>query len=211
MINNIVIIASTSGFIAEMLKEKLKEFDFRVMIANDDLKLIERIKTSYPRYVFLEQCFHEKDTDEFLHEIMKSYKNLHVVIWTVSKITPIIAARFIHAGAESFISLRDNLLDFEKIINIIAGGRQYYSDEIDAVLNSDRAMPIFNVTLSKKEIQIIKLFNKKDKESANILNMTIYAFSYHKMNIFRKCGRNSKADILSYAINNGLINSKDLE
>ena len=209
MINNIVIIASTSGFIAEMLKEKLKEFDFRVMIANDDLKLIERIKTSYPRYVFLEQCFFNNVTDDYIYRIMRNFHNLHIVIWTASDLAPVAAARFIHAGAESFFSLRDTVVNIEKILNLIVRGKRYYPDDVETALDSDNSLPIFNVHLTKRELQIEKLSDKSDQEILEILSISICTVKFHKSNIFKKSGRRRKSQVLIDAINKGVIDPKE--
>ena len=122
MINNSVIIASNAGFLVDTLREKLHDVDFRVIVANNDKDLSARLKINYFRFVFIEQCFNAKGTDDYLHRIMKLHHDLHIVIWTASDIPTIEAVRYIHAGAESFFSLRDTAENLEKILIKIANG-----------------------------------------------------------------------------------------
>ena len=54
MINNSVVIASTAGFLVDMLSEKLQGINFRVYIASNDKDLFLRINNNYPRFIFIE-------------------------------------------------------------------------------------------------------------------------------------------------------------
>ena len=121
--NNIVIIASNAGFLIDTLREILRDTGFKAVVACNDTDLIRGIKSVYPRYIFLEHCFMKNTTDEYLQKIMKSNQNLRIVMWTASEMTADAAARFIYAGAESFISLRDKYENVENIFNRILTGK----------------------------------------------------------------------------------------
>jgi len=210
MFNNIVIIASDAGFLIDTLREKLHDAGFKVMVAGNDSDLNAKIKIMYPRYIFLEECFLENRTDEFVNKIMKVYRQLHIVIWAACKIKPMAAARFIHAGAESFFSLRENGDSVEKILAAIAGGRRYCSADVEAVLDNENSIPIFGVPITKRELQIIRLFNKSDKEIAEMLSISISTVNFHKSNIYKKCTGKRKNEILSEAIGKGIIQPGEL-
>jgi len=205
MINNSVIIASNAGFLVDMLREKMHDVDFRVIVANNDEDLSARLKISYFRFVFIEQCFSAKGTDDYLHRIMKSHRNSRIVIWTASDIPPNEAARYIHAGAESFFSLRDTTENLKKILMKITSGLRYCPENIEAALENDNSTPIFDVPLTKREIQIIRLFGYEDKEIAKKLSLSIHTVVFHKTNIYRKFPGKRKNKILSEAIKKGII------
>jgi DNA-binding NarL/FixJ family response regulator len=209
MFNN-VIIATTAGFLADMLKEKLKDIDYKVLVASNDIDLRARIKSVYPRFVFIEQCFCENDTDIFIHKIMKVHSNLHIVIWAASDIKPVIAARFIHAGAESFFSFRNTSDNIEKILALISRGRHYCPADVEAVLKYDFSMPIFSEPITKRELQIIKLFGNSDVEIAKILSLSVSTVKFHKTNIYRKFGGKRKNEILIEAVKKGLVLPEEL-
>ena len=210
MFNNIVIIASDAGFLIDTLREKLHDAGFKVMVAGNDSDLNAKIKIMYPRYIFLEECFLENRTDEFVYKIMNVYRQLHIVIWTACKIKPMAAARFIHAGAESFFSLRGNGDSVEKILAVIAGGRRYCPTDVEAVLDNENSIPIFGVPITKRELQIIRLFNKSDKEISEMLSISISTVNFHKTNIYKKCAGKRKNEILSEAISKGIILPEEL-
>ena len=211
MINNSVVIASTAGFLVDVLSEKLHNVNFRVYTASNDKDLFSRINNYFPRYIFIEQCFYNDVTDEYVYKIKKTNENLRIVIWTASDITPFSAARLINAGAESFFSLRDKSENINKIINRIWLGERYCPESILNVCNIQNSMPIFNVPLTEREIQIIKLFDKKDIKIAKALSLSVQTINYHKAKIFRKCGYKRKSEIIKYVVKQGIISPDEFE
>ena len=209
MINSIVI-ASTAGFLINPLREKLHEVDYRVFVVSNDNDLWTRVNSSYPRYIFIENCFYNKGTDVYIQKIKRLNENLRIVIWTCSDFLPSAAARFIYAGAESFFSMRDTEDNIEKIINgIVILGKKYCPDDVSKVFNSDIYAPLIGVPFTNREIQIIKLMDRKDTEIARELNITIHAVKFHKANISRKCGEKRKNEIIKYAVKHGIINANE--
>ena len=99
---NNVVIATTAGLFADILREKLRDASFHVSIASSTVDLSTRIKAAHPRFVFIEHCFSGDGTDAFIKRIAKRNRDIHIVVWAASELKPIAAARFIHAGAESF-------------------------------------------------------------------------------------------------------------
>jgi DNA-binding NarL/FixJ family response regulator len=203
--NNIVVIASTAGFLVDSLRDKLRDFDFRTIVANNDSELKQRINTVYPRYIFLEHCFMKNCTDEYLQKIIKSNHNLHVVIWTASEIAPVTAARFFHAGAESYFSLRETGDKIDNIFKLFLFGKTYCPSDIEGIINTEISLPIIGAPLTDKEIQIMKLIDKSDKEIAETLRITINTLYFHKKNIYKKLGKNRKQELVSEAIRMKII------
>ena len=71
MLNNSVVIASTAGFLADMLSEKLSEINYKVYVAGNDKELFIRINNYFPRLIFIEHCFCNNITDEYVHKKKK--------------------------------------------------------------------------------------------------------------------------------------------
>jgi len=211
MINNSVVIASTAGFLVDILSEKLHDVNFRVYIADNDKDLFLRINNYFPRFIFIEQCFLNDVTDEYIYKIKRTNENLRIVIWTASDITLFSAARFINAGAESFFSLREKSEKVNKIINCINSGETYCPESVLKVCHIESSMPIFGVPLTDREIQIIKLFDKKDIEIAKALSLSIQTINYHKAKIFRKCGCKRKSEIIKYVVKQGIISPEEFK
>ena len=206
--NNIAIIASTAGFLVDMLRDLLRDIGFKAIVANNDTDLIQRIKTAFPRYIFLEHCFMKNATDEYLQKIIRSFHNLHIVMWTASDLTAEAEARFIYAGAESFFSLREKTEKVEEIFNRFLLGKTYCSADVEAVLGREISIPIIGVPLTGRETQIIKLIDKSDKVIAGILSIAMGTVYFHKTNIYKKLGLTSKRELVSYANKNNFITSE---
>lgn len=209
MINNSVIIASNAGFLIEPLREKLRDNDLRVFVACNDDDLTAKIKAAFPRFIFIENCFHEFGTDEFIQNITRSYRGLHIVTWTACEIKPSAAARFIHAGAESFFSFRDTVNNVETILNRIVMGKHYRPNDVEAVLDRDFAFQDIGKDFTKTEIKIINLLRlgKSYLEISEILSVSKNAIKFHKKNIHRKLGSESPVEILINAAKRGIIPS----
>ena len=213
MRNNSVIIATNAVFFADILREKLRDAAFNVFIASTDNELAEKIKAVFPRFIFLEHCFHGHGTDAFIQRMTSRNRDMRIAVWAVSEVKPLAAARFISAGAESFFSLRDTERRIETIIYRIAGGRHYYPADVEAVLDKDCAYPAIGGELTKREIEVIKLSveGHSNQKIADILSLTIHSVKFHKSNIYRKCGGNTPVDILRNGLIRGIIRPEELE
>ena len=205
VINNSVVIASTAGFLVDVLSEKLHDVNFRVYIAGNDKDLFLRINNYFPKFIFIEQCFYNDVTDEYVYKIKRTNENLRIVIWTASDFTAFSAARFINSGAESFFSLREKSENVYKILNNIMLGETYCPESVLRACSIENSMPIFGVPFTDREIQIIKLFDKKDIEIAKALSLSIQTINYHKAKIFRKCGYKRKSEIIKYVVKQGIV------
>jgi DNA-binding NarL/FixJ family response regulator len=208
--NNIVIIASTAGFLVDTLRDLLRDIGYKTVVACNEIDLIQKIKVAFPRYVFLEHCFMKNATDEYIQKIIKSYHNLHVVMWTASELTADAAARFIFAGAESFFSLREKCENVENIFNRFLMGKTYCPADVEAVLVNEKSIPIIGIPLTDREIQIIKLIDKSDKAIACILSITVNTVYFHKTNIYKKLGITCKRELVSYANKNNFISNLEV-
>ena len=205
MINKSVVIVSTTGFLVDCLCKKLQEVDFKVYIASNDTDLFIKINNYFPRFIFIENCFLNNVTDEYVNKIKSKNRNLRIIIWTASDIPPFSAARFIHAGAESFISLRETSEILFKILTRIKLGETYCPDDVEKACNNETTIPIFDVPFTERELQIMRLLRLSDVEIGKKLGICRKTVGYHKQKLFKKLGLNSKYELIKYAVENGII------
>ena len=213
MRGNSVIIATNAEFLAEMLREKLRDAGLQVFVVGNDNDLAVKIKAVFPRFIFLEHCFHGYGTDAYIQKMVKHNRSMNITVWAASEVKPITAARYIAAGAESFFSLRDTDSNIQTIIFRITRGRQYYPADVEAVLDRDCAYPAIGEELTRREIEIIKLSvsGQTNQEIADVLSLTLSTVKFHKANIYRKCGGNTTVDILRNGLIRGIIRAEDFE
>jgi DNA-binding NarL/FixJ family response regulator len=211
MRGNSVIIATNASFLAGVLRDKLRDAEFQVFTAANDNDLTAKIKAAFPRFVFLEHCFHGHGTDSFVQRLTHYNQNARIVVWTAAEVKPLAAARFILAGAESFFSLRDTDSNIETIICRIAGGRRYCPADVETELEKDCAFPVIGEELTRREIEIMKMSveGKTNQQIGDTLSVSVHTVKYHKANIYRKCGGNTPVDILRNGLIRGIIHTED--
>jgi DNA-binding NarL/FixJ family response regulator len=213
MNNRGVIIASSADCLAAVLRDTLKNLDVHpVAVAPDDQTLAERVKVSYPCFVLLESCFREQATEEYVVRLARRYRDLRIIVWSASAVKPVMAARYILAGAESFFSLRDRDVSIPDILRRIIAGRYYYPAGVEAILDKESYIPVFGGELTLREIETARLYadGKTTKEIAATLGVKAATVKAHKLHIYRKCGGNTLVDILRYGLMRGFISLEDL-
>jgi len=207
MRDNSVVIATTAGLFADILGEKLRDAYFNVSIAATAEDLAVRVRTAFPKFVFIEHCFYGIGTDAFIQRMAKRYRAIHIAVWAVSELKPIAAARFIHAGAESFFSMRETNSKIDNALCLITGGRRYCPANVEAFIKNERSYPVIGKEFTGREIDILKLLadGYKNKDIAEALSVSVHSVRFHRGNINRKCGGNPAGEILRYGMERGII------
>jgi DNA-binding NarL/FixJ family response regulator len=191
----------------------LKNLDiYPVVIAHNDETLTGGIKTGYPRFVLLENCFREQATEEYVLRLVKRYRDLRIAVWSASEVRPVTAARYILAGAESFFSLRDRDVPVTDILRRINAGQYYYPAGVEDILDEGSYVPVFGGKLTPREMETARLCagGKTTKEIAAVMGIKAATVKAHKLHIYRKCGGNTPVDILRYGLMRGFISLEDL-
>ena len=211
MISNSVIIASTAVYLINTLKEKIKDFDYRIFTANTEGELKIKIKTLNPRMIFIENCFCKNETGEFINWLADRNNNLRIIVFSFNDTSALASARLMNAGADSYFSLRETEENIETIAKKIMFGQKYCPQDIKEALNDEGAYINYE-KMTKRESQIIKINHKYKTNAllAKVLSVSVGVIKFHKSNISRKCGGSSPTDILIYGITKGLIPLEDL-
>jgi DNA-binding NarL/FixJ family response regulator len=211
MNNNSVIIATNAEFLADILRDTLGDFEVRpILTVHNENELLTGIKNRYPRFVFLENCFRGPGTEEFILRMVKRNGNMRIVVWSAMAVKPVIAARYILAGAESYFSLRDK--NIGDILQVILSGRRYCPGEVKGIVESKTCFPDMKGNLTLREIEIIKLSvsEQKNRKIAEALGICVSTVKNHKARIYRKCGGNTPVDMLRYGLAQGVIRPEDM-
>jgi DNA-binding NarL/FixJ family response regulator len=208
-----IIIGSTSIFLAGVLRERMAVL-FRRSITRADTEdvLLTYIQTSYPRLVFLEHCLKGQATDECIARLVKRHPGLHIAVWAAAHVAPSAAARFILAGAESFLSLRDDEEKIEANLQKILSGVPHYPVEVEAVLEEGEYAPVFGAKPTSRESEIIRysVDGLSNEQIAEAMGVEVSTVKMHKANLYRKCDGNTVVHILRYGFKQGILSPDDL-
>ena len=119
-------------------------------------------------------------------------------------------------GSKAYVSLDAEPTELLKAISMAADDKVFLSDDAAELLVSDVSeatepngsgrLPSTN--LSKREIEVVQLMCEglSSKEIGRTLHISPKTVENHRYNIYRKCGIESVASLVRYAIQNGLVN-----
>jgi DNA-binding NarL/FixJ family response regulator len=172
---------------------------------NQVLKILKKTKVDV---VLLDFDMPEKNGLDTLIELKALYPKLPVMILSIFP-EDHYGTRFLKAGASGYLqksSATDQLIDaIRKVFN----GGKYISaaltDKLVTGLNKDNEQ-FLHESLTDREFQVFCLLatGKKLKEIADELCLSINTISTYRSRILQKMDMKSNADVIRYAIENGL-------
>ena len=174
---------------------------------NEVLKIVKKTKVDV---VLLDFDMPGKNGLDTLIELKALYPKLPVMILSIFP-EDHYGTRFLKAGASGYLqksSATDQLIDaIRKVFN---GGKFISSaltDKLVTGLNKDDEQ-FLHESLTDREFQVFRLLStgKKLKEIADELCLSINTISTYRSRILQKMDLKNNADIVRYAINNGLSN-----
>jgi DNA-binding NarL/FixJ family response regulator len=174
---------------------------------NQVLKILKKTKVDV---VLLDFDMPEKNGLDTLIELKALYPKLPVMILSIFP-EDHYGTRFLKAGASGYLqksSATDQLIDaIRKVFN---GGKYISSaltDKLVTGLNKDKEQ-FLHESLTDREFQVFRLLatGKKLKEMADELCLSINTISTYRSRILQKMDMKSNADVIRYAIKNGLSN-----
>jgi DNA-binding NarL/FixJ family response regulator len=172
---------------------------------NQVLKIVKKTKVDV---VLLDFDMPEKNGLDTLVELKVLYPKLPVMILSIFP-EDHYGTRFLKAGASGYLqksSATDKLIDaIRKVFN---GGKYISSaltDKLVTGLNKDKEQ-FLHESLTDREFQVFRLLStgKKLKEIADELCLSINTISTYRSRILQKMDLKSNADVIRYAIENGL-------
>jgi DNA-binding NarL/FixJ family response regulator len=174
---------------------------------NQVLKIVKKTKVDV---VLLDFDMPEKNGLDTLIELKALYPKLPVMILSIFP-EDHYGTRFLKAGASGYLqksSATDQLIDaIRKVFN---GGKFISSaltDKLVTGLNKNDEQ-FLHESLTDREFQVFRLLStgKKLKEIAGELCLSINTISTYRSRILQKMDMKNNADIVRYAIKNGLSN-----
>ena len=172
---------------------------------NQVLKIVKKTKVDV---VLLDFDMPEKNGLDTLVELKALYPKLPVMILSIFP-EDHYGTRFLKAGASGYLqksSATNQLIDaIRKVFN---GGKYISSaltDKLVTGLNKDKEQ-FLHESLTDREFQVFRLLatGKKLKEMADELCLSINTISTYRSRILQKMDLKSNADVIRYAIENGL-------
>jgi len=116
------------------------------------------------------------------------------------------------AGAQGYVLKSDAGRTLVAALEALLEGRPFFTSKVarivlDGYLRAPAADTVGAAALSARELEIAQLLaeGRSNKEVARVLGISVKTAETHRGNIMRKTGSASLADLVRYAIRNGLI------
>jgi two-component system, NarL family, response regulator NreC len=117
----------------------------------------------------------------------------------------------LEAGADGYLLKNCTYRQLMDAIQSVISGKKYLSDDITEMVIQGYLDPEdeseSRTDLSEREIEVLKLYaeGKSTREISERLFISVKTVGTHKQHIFEKLGIKSNADMIKYAIKEGLI------
>lgn len=177
--------------------------------AENDADLLPKLRDADCNMVLLDISNSEGNGFNVLQELKKMRPELPVLALSVYPEGPH-AVQAIRSGASGYLTKEKTTVELLNAIQKISSGKRYISLSLAEKLTFDLGSAIKNPdykNLSDREFQVMYMIasGKSLKEIAEALSLSIHTVSTYKSRLLEKMNMKSTAEIIYYAIKEGLI------
>jgi two-component system response regulator NreC len=166
-----------------------------------------------PDVVIVDMTMPELDGVQVVRQIKRALPQTEMLVFSAHESESVIAEVFA-AGAKSYIRKADAARHLISALRLLQQHKPYFTDEVSEVLFarfltgvSNKQDAAASEKLSTREREIVRLLaeGKTNKENALALGISIRTIETHRATVMRKLRLDSLADLVRYAIRNGIV------
>ncbi|HSH39171.1 MAG TPA: response regulator transcription factor [Chthoniobacterales bacterium] len=174
---------------------------------------VERAKELKPDIVVLDMTMPELSGLEAVRQIKRALPATELLVFSAHRSEEVVAQVF-DAGAKSYICKADAGRHLVAAIRSLAEHKPFFTPEVSEILfsrflaaDSRRKNGVAEQKLTTREREIVRLLaeGRSNKETADILGISIRTSETHRASLMRKLGLDSLPALVRYAIRNGII------
>jgi two-component system, NarL family, invasion response regulator UvrY len=179
--------------------------------AENGYEVLRKVKEKDYDMVLLDISMPGSDGLEVIRELKKSRPNVPVLILTIHP-EKYYGLRMMQAGASGYLTKQNAPFELIEAIRKVSQGGMYISNSLAELLVTSKknggGRP-GHETLSDREYQVMYLIatGKKVKSIAEELSISVKTIHVHRRHILEKMSMSSNAEIIHYAIQNGILES----
>jgi len=174
---------------------------------------LKAIETLRPDMAILDVAMPMLNGIEVTAQAVKMMPELRVIILSMYADESYVV-RALTAGARGYLLKEATEEDLLPAVRAVAAGRSYFSPAISSILLADyvrhlkqRGLEDSYDVLSDREKEVLQLLaeGKSNKETANVLNLSLSTVETHRLKMMQKLGLHNTAEIVLYAVRKGII------
>ena len=119
------------------------------------------------------------------------------------------ARRALHAGASGYLTKDSVPSELVGAIEDVRRGRRYVSDAVKATMAGTKSRIATHETLSDREYQALRMLGsgRTVSEISEELGLSVKTVSTYRARVLQKLGMRTNAELMRYAMENGLLDS----
>ena len=174
---------------------------------------LKAIETLRPDMAILDVAMPMLNGIQVTAQAVKTMPELRVLILSMYADESYVV-RALTAGARGYLLKEATEEDLLPAVRAVAAGRSYFSPAISSILLADyvrhlkqRGLEDSYDVLSDREKEVLQLLaeGKSNKETANVLNLSLSTVETHRLKMMQKLGLHNTAEIVLYAVRKGII------
>jgi two-component system response regulator NreC len=211
-----IVIAEDHAILREGLKSLLSSYpDLKVVgEAGDGLEAIRSVQKYSPHLVLIDLSMPRMSGLDAIKEIKRMTPQTKIIVLTIHSTEEYIVAA-LRAGADGYVLKEGDSEELLTAIRRVLEGKRYLTPSIstaliDWLLQRKEGSGIRSAwdTLTQREKEVLKLIAEghSNKESADLLCISVKTVEKHRSNLMAKLGVHNAAALTAWAAEKGLIN-----
>jgi DNA-binding NarL/FixJ family response regulator len=209
-----ILLVEDHTLLREGIRAMLSRFNEFVIVgeAADGIEAIRKAAVTRPDLLLMDLSMPKMNGMEAMREIKQRFAGVKIIALTVHKAEEYLLEA-LRAGADGYVlkdASQDELL---MAVRTVIGGQPYLSPGISASViagyldgkKADAATPL--AVLTKREREVLKLVAEgyKNRETADILGVSIKTVEKHRASLMKKLDLHNAAAVTALAVRCGLV------
>jgi two-component system response regulator NreC len=211
-----IVIAEDHAILREGLKSLLSSYPVLKVVgeAGDGLEAIRSVQKHSPDLVLIDLSMPRMSGLDAIKEIKRMTPQTKIIVLTIHSTEEYIVAA-LRAGADGYVLKEGDSEELLTAIRRVLEGKRYLTPSIstaliDWLLQRKEGSGIRSAwdTLTQREKEVLKLIAEghSNKESADLLCISVKTVEKHRSNLMAKLGVHNAAALTAWAAEKGLIN-----
>ena len=172
--------------------------------ASNGAEAVRLTEKLHPQVIVMDCALPEVSGLEATRKILQSYPETAILMLSMHSEDTLVR-QALDAGARGYVLKNAMDLDLASAIKSVAAGKPVIDPQVRRIesLKGER-----DAALTERELEVLQhiVAGKSNKEIASELDLSVNTVSVHRANIMDRLGIHKTAELVVYAIKNGLVN-----
>jgi len=206
-----VVIADDHGVVRGGLRLLLHQQDGVHVVgeADDVPSALRLVETRRPHVLVLDLNMPGPSSIEAIPQVRELSPNTHVVVLTMQN-DPAYARAALQAGADAYVLKESAESELLNAVRAVQQGQTYLNPTLGAQIARAPDQPDRPDALTDRELEVLRLIARghTNAEIGEMLFLSVRTVESHRAHIQQKIGRTTRAELVGYAIDRGLLEQR---